>query len=652
MRAHAARVLCFVLIFGACAQPRVMRDGVAIPYERAAEEDLRAARELVAAGRLEEARQALQASLEELPSSRRVDEALFLLGEVELELGEPERAVLSWRRLLEQHPRSRFVPQTSLRLALVYRELGRPELGRRILEEAPVGRADDQTRAQIYRLLADLARAAGDYPEAVRVLAYSLREAQNPEQIYEIELELDELISDRLRDPELEAVADQVPHGPVFDRVQLEIARRAIQRAEYDVTLEALDRLPRRLRPKDEAERARLLAQAGAGARAVMHTLGLALPLSGPYASFGESVLRGVSLALGVFNDPPGRYRVLVRDTAGDVTRGEQAVRELAKKGVRAIIGPMRSIVAARTAPLAERARVPLLTLASREDLASLGDYTFRLGLTASDQVQVLLDYAVREKGYESFAILYPADDYGRSFKDLFWDEVERTGGSVVGVEGYTPNAVDVQPEIRKLVGLHYLSDEERELLDERDRLARRPAENEERLAELAEMELPPYIDFDALFIPDTAETVGLILPQLRFYDIRDVTFLGPRDWNDEKLVEIAGRDAAGVVFADAFYSQSESALVTDFVSRYRVAFGHAPDVFAAQGYDAAAILRSLIDRAGQISRDELRQELLHVSDFRGVSGLTSFDEAGGARKKLHLLTIRRGMIHELDDLR
>ena len=57
-----------------------------------------------------------------------------------------------------------------------------------ILEQAPVGRADDQTRAQIYRLLADLARAAGDYPDAVRVLAYSLREAQDSEQIYEIEL--------------------------------------------------------------------------------------------------------------------------------------------------------------------------------------------------------------------------------------------------------------------------------------------------------------------------------------------------------------------------------------------------------------------------------------------------------------------------------
>ena len=646
------RLLCIALALGACAQPQVMRDGVPVPYERAAESDLRRAQEHVDSGQLEQARQVLEGSLAELPSSRRADEALFLLGEVQVELGEPEHAVLAWRRLLERHPRSRRAPEASLRLAELYREFGRPEIGRLILEDAPFERASGPLRVRMYRLLADLARAVGDYPEAVRALAYSLRDARDAEVLFEIELELDELIGDRLRDRELESLVRRLPRGPVFDQVQLEIARRAIQRTEFDEALAALDRLPRRLRPREDAERVRLLAQAGAGARAVMHTLGLAVPLSGPYASFGESVLRGVTLALGVFDDSPGRYSVLVRDTAGDLARGSQAVRELTKKGVKAIIGPMRSVVAAEAAPLAQQARVPMLTLAPREDLPLLGEFIFRLGLTASDQVRVLLDYAIREKGYRRFAILYPKDDYGRTFKNLFWDELEQLGGLVVGVEGYTPEAVDLQTEIRKLVGLHYLSDEERKLLAERERLRRRPDENEERLTQLARMNLPPYIDFDALFIPDVAHEVGLILPQLRFYDIRDVAFLGPSDWNDEKLVEIAGRDASGVVFAEAFFAQSRNPTVADFVSRFRVAFGQVPDLFAAQGYDAAAILRTLIDRAGQISRDQLREELLFVTDFQGVSGLTSFDEIGGTRKELHLLTVHRGMIRALDDLR
>ena len=651
MSTYVARLLCLVLVLGACAKPQVLRDGVLVPYERAAEADLRKAHEHKVAGRTEEARRVLEGFLAELPSSRRADEALFLLGEVHREKGDAERAVLVWRRLLEGHSRSPFAPQTRLLIARLYRELGRPEIGRRILTDASFGRADDQLRVQMYRLLADLARAAGDYPEAVRALALSLPDAQDREEILEIELELDELITDRLRDLELGELGERLPRGPIFDRVQLEIASRAILRSEFGAALAALDRLPSRLSPRDEAERVRLLGQAGAGARAVRHTLGLAVPLSGAYSSFGESVLRGVTLALGIFGDPPGRYRVQVRDTRGDPKAGAEAVRELAREGVRAIIGPMRSVVAAKAAPLAEQSRVPLLTLAPREGLHLLGDFTFQLGMTPSDQVQVLLDYAVRRQKYQRFAILYPRDDYGKTFKNLFWEQAEELGGTVVGVESYAPDAVDLQPEIRKLIGLHYISEEEQELLDERERLRRRPTENEERLEEIGNTELPPYIDFDALFIPDGADKIGLILPQLRFYDIRDVTFLGPSDWNDRKLVEIAGRDAAGVVFADAFHAQSQSPYVVDFVSRFRVAFGTAPDLFAAQGYDAAVILRTLIDRAGQISRDQLRRELLFVDGFHGVSGLTAFDETGDTRKELRLLTVHRGAIRELDDL-
>ncbi|MCH7634828.1 MAG: ABC transporter substrate-binding protein [Proteobacteria bacterium] len=115
--------------------------------------------------------------------------------------------------------------------------------------------------------------------------------------------------------------------------------------------------------------------------------------------------------------------------------------------------------------------------------------------------------------------------------------------------------------------------------------------------------------------------------------------------------MEIAGRDASGVVFVAAFYPQSQNPMIVDFVSRFRAAFGEAPDLFAAQGYDAAVILRTLIDRAGQISREQLRRDLLVVKGFHGVSGLTAFDESGGTRKELRLLTVHRGAIRSLDEL-
>ena len=159
MRMHGARLLCLTLLLGACAQPQVMRDGVLMSYERAADADLLRAREYIAAGQPQQALPVLEGLVAELASSRRADEALFLLGEVRAELGDGEQAVLAWRRLLERHPRSRLAPETRLRAARLYRDLGRPEIGRRILTEARFQRADGPLRVEMYRLLADLARA-------------------------------------------------------------------------------------------------------------------------------------------------------------------------------------------------------------------------------------------------------------------------------------------------------------------------------------------------------------------------------------------------------------------------------------------------------------------------------------------------------------
>jgi len=253
--------------------------------------------------------------------------------------------------------------------------------------------------------------------------------------------------------------------------------------------------------------------------------------------------------------------------------------------------------------------------------------------------------------GYRRFAILYPRADYGINFKNLFWGQVEQRGGEIVGVESYDPDAVDLQTEIKKLVGLHYITPKVQKLITERERLERRRTENEERLADIALMNLPPHIDFDALFIPDVADKVGLILPQLRLYDIQDVKFLGTNDWNDEKLITIAGNDASGVVFTDAFYEGSRDPAVSDFVSRFRSSYGQAPDRFAAQGYDAASMVRTLIDEAGHLSRRQLQRELLLLTNYPGSSGLTSFDEEGGTTRTLRLLTVRRGAFRELDEL-
>lgn len=650
MRGGLLLALGLAAALAACAQRQVMREGVLLPYEEAAHRDLERARSALEEGDPAQAVATLERFGSELAESRRLDQALLLLGEAQLALGAPEQAAQSFRRVLVERPRSRLAPEAAYRAAEVYRQLGRPGLARTVLADAPFRRAPEALRARMYRLLADLARELGDYPEAVRALALVRREATDEDTLREVDLELEELLRDRLRDAELVELADRLPRGPVYDRALLERTRRALARGDYGEALAALDRLPRRLRPVDERERQRLRERVERAAETTVYPIGLALPLSGPYAAFGAAALRGVVLGLEVFADPPGRYRLAIRDTAGDPERAKETMRELAREGVRAIIGPVRSSVAAESAPEAQLSQIPLLTLAKREQVSQAGAYVFRLGVAPSDQVAMLAEYALRSGPTGRFAILYPRDPQGVAFKNLFWDEMELRGGSIVGVEGYPPDAVDFQEAIRKLVGLHYLTDEERQYVEERDRLLKRPLENSERLAAPELQDLPPYVDFDALFIPDLADRVALVLPQLRFYDVADVILLGPNDWNHPRLVEIAGRDARGAVFAGAFHAASRDPEVQRFVSAYFEAYGEAPDLFAATGYDAAVLLRGAIQRNGHPSSVALQRELLQADGFRGVTGLSGFDSGGAPQRSLRLLKVRRGAIVESSD--
>ena len=98
-------------------------------------------------------------------------------------------------------------------------------------------------------------------------------------------------------------------------------------------------------------------------------------------------------------------------------------------------------------------------------------------------------------------------------------------------------------------------------------------------------------------------------------------------------------------VFVDAFFAWSSQPHIESFVQRYYAAYGRAPDSYAAEGYDAAMLLRDLIQADGLLSREQLRRRILSVRNYSGMTGLTSFDRTGGTRKSPSVLTVNRGAI-------
>jgi ABC-type branched-subunit amino acid transport system substrate-binding protein len=291
--------------------------------------------------------------------------------------------------------------------------------------------------------------------------------------------------------------------------------------------------------------------------------------------------------------------------------------------------------------------------------VAAERSYAFRLALTPRAEVDVVAAHVMANLGAARFAILYPRDAYGRGLKDLFWDAVESRGGRVVGVGRYEPDATDFREPIRRLVGYLLLDDEQKAALLERKKLqsrAKRVGPEEaallrEEAAALTgpdEEPLPPIVDFDALFIADAHEKVALIAPQLAFHEVSGVQLLGPSGWNHPDLLSVGGRHLEGAIFAESFFGNSRFAFVREFSERYVVTFGEAPDVLAAQAFDATNLVLVQLAR-GLTTRAEVREGLLGVRGHPGVSGITSIQPDGNAVKRPFLLSVREGEIVSLD---
>jgi branched-chain amino acid transport system substrate-binding protein len=103
-----------------------------------------------------------------------------------------------------------------------------------------------------------------------------------------------------------------------------------------------------------------------------------------------------------------------------------------------------------------------------------------------------------------------------------------------------------------------------------------------------------------------------------------------------------------GAIFLDGFFVDAPSPVVQEFVEQFRARFGDVPDLLAAQAYDTLLICAQVL-KAGARTRAQLRDGLLRVRDFPGVSGLTTIDEDGDAEKIPYFLTIQNGQIVQLN---
>jgi ABC-type branched-subunit amino acid transport system substrate-binding protein len=243
---------------------------------------------------------------------------------------------------------------------------------------------------------------------------------------------------------------------------------------------------------------------------------------------------------------------------------------------------------------------------------------------------------------------------------NLFWDRILENGGKIVGVEAYNPQHTDFAGPIKKLVGLYYDIPED---LKEDAQLGLEEDQNQsdadsplDQDNTIENQELKPddeepeaIVDFDAIFIPDSPRTAGLIIPQLAFYDVKDIYLLGTNLWHSYKLIEMAAQYVQGAIMPDGFFAGSSEPVVQDFVKIFEETYQEKPGFIEAVVYDSAMMIFDVLNQPELRFKSELKNELLNRTVFSGITGATYFDENGEARKQLYLLRIKGRKFVELE---
>lgn len=589
--------------------------------------------------------------------------ALMKIGIINSILGNYNIARQAYQRLIVEYPGSSFTQDALFEMLFTfYKESQFQEVITRAAEVLENMDSPDH----IFRTYALIGDAYMAMESPIDAIQYYL-EAQKQSTAFDlqaIDLKLKEAIA-QLDSDDVAILLDSAEERLPMDYLLFQLGLNFAMEEKYGDALRVLEEFIERYPEHENTSLAQsLIEEIRKNALFKRYTLGCLLPLSGPYQKFGLTALKGIELALDQFSSLSGKpsVNIIVKDTAGDPDKTRQALQELNEDQVAAIIGPI--VTAQIAAQEAQSHGIPIITITQKDNITSIGDNVFRNFITPQMQVQAIANYAMDSLGISRFAILYPDENYGDTFMNLFWDELIEKGGQVVGVEAYNPDHTDFADPIKKLVGLFYeipedLKPEIEALLEKikknrskiqesRDQLSDQQ-KGEEEQADKQDEEPEPIVDFEAIFIPDAPKKAGLIIPQLAYYDVNDVLLLGTNLWHSDSLIQMAQQYVQGVVMPDAFFVESESPQVKAFVEKFEQTYQEKPGFIEAVMYDSAMLLLDVVSKPHIRFRSELKAELFNLVEFQGVTGATRFDENGDAQKKLHLLTIKGKRFVELE---
>ncbi|MGC8899917.1 MAG: penicillin-binding protein activator [bacterium] len=626
-------VMVFLLFETGCYHKMVVYEGIRMPSSQAIETVKQKARKELDAKNYEGAMQ-LYASIVDIDdTSEEAPAGLIRAGDIAFDIKLYNKAYTYYKEVLSRYPDTTYAIDARIGIGSI--EMRTSDYAKAIDNFkflTPLARGNKLGR--VYFLLGESYYRLGKYPEAFDAIAHSIEYLSTNQEKELARLTLKEITYKNLSDIDIHILLNN--HYGTYEEalLKLKLAQDMLETDNYQKVLTLVDEIiASGVASPDIMNRALSLKdEVTAITQVNMNNIGCILPLSGEFASYGKQVLNGIELALGIFSTTTSPYKLFIKDSGGIPEVAVKQAEELIKQDhVAAIIGPLLSSTSQEVAYKMQAYHVPMIYLNQRSSITRTGDYIFQNSLTPEDQTRELVNYAMQKLGISKFAVLYPMNAYGEDMMRAFVKQVLEHGGSITGMEGYYPTETDFKVQIKKLVGTYYLD------LRKSD-IAKLPPGQKDNVS--------PIIDFSAIFIPDNYEKVAMIAPQLLYYDVNNVQLLGGNGWSSEQLIQMGGRYVDGGIFTDGFFTESTNPATRAFIQSYEGLFHQEPTVLSALGYDSANILKLAMQNAQ--NRADIKDNILKIKDFNGVSGTISYNNNQVPVKTLYLLKVSGKKIIEI----
>ena len=353
---------------------------------------------------------------------------------------------------------------------------------------------------------------------------------------------------------------------------------------------------------------------AGCGSKESGDTIkvGANFELTGNVANYGNATLEGLQLAIDEANEAGGingkKIELVSVDDKSEAAESINAATKLiSDDDVKVIVGPATTGLVLAETQTATDAKVPIIAPCATSPEATVENgkvkpYVCRSCFIDPQQGEVMATFAAKELKAKT-AVIYVdnSSDYSKNLGKVFKEKFEAAGGKVVMEEAFLQKDQDFKATLTKL----------------------------------------KTANADVMFVPAYYEEVGKIVKQAREMGINSA-ILGTDGWDDTKVVDIAGADALNNTFFSTHYSEKD-AEVQGFIEAYKKKYNHAPNVFAALGYDAGKMLVDALKRAGSSDTEKIREALEATKDLKVGTGTISMDKNHNPIKTAVILEMKNG---------